>query len=598
MQNDKGIKRNVNRLKQRSKYTKKRRKVFCGAKTGENRNADIERPVPVVEDGETINESLCSNSSIASKKIEGISPRKQKNISGFRFVDMEILAEVISTLPCPSCSSPVLLSERCNKKQGFASMLEITCSTCNYINPFYTSKVHTAKRYYEINHRMVYAMRACGQGHGGMETFTSLMNMPKPMTQKNYDKMAVRVKDAVKKVAEATMSDAALELKEKHNATPTDVIDIPASLDGSWQRRGFASLNGNVAAISMEIGKVIDTEAISKTCKPCKKREHTKDVDPAAYEAWKANHKCLVNYQGSASGMEVAGAKRIFERSIAKNGLRITEYYGDGDSKSFASVKGTYEGITVKKMECVGHVQKRVGCRLRNLKKRNKGFGGRGKLTNATIDRLQNYYGIALRQNVNDLAKMKTAIHATLFHVSSSKTNNWHTHCPEGADSWCRFKQDKATGKSTYKPGPGLPLNVLKELKGIYNDLSSDVLLEKCLHGKTQNHNESLNGMIWNRIPKTRYCSHTQLEFGVYDAIANFNIGHKSSVLVYEELGFCPGSYSLKGCHNQNKKRLYHSNYKSSTPVKKRRKILRARRKGREDKNSEQEGKVYGAGNF
>ena len=74
--------------------------------------------------------------------------------------------------------------------------------------------------------------------------------------------------------------------------------------------------------------------------------------------------------------------------------------------------------------------------------------------------------------------------------------------CPDGADSWCRFKQDKAKGRSLYKPGPGLPDNVIKLVKPIYERLSKDDLLERCLDGKTQNQNESLNGMIWNRLPK------------------------------------------------------------------------------------------------
>ena len=51
------------------------------------------------------------------------------------------------------------------------------------------------------------------------------------------------------------------------------------------------------------------------------------------------------------------------------------------------------------------------------------------------------------------------------------------------------------------------------------------------LHGKTQNQNESFNSMIWDRIPKTRYVSLTQLELGVYDAVANFNIVKKVSDL-------------------------------------------------------------------
>ena len=32
-------------------------------------------------------------------------------------------------------------------------------------------------------------MRAIGQGYSGLETFTSLMNFPKPDTANNYDKI-------------------------------------------------------------------------------------------------------------------------------------------------------------------------------------------------------------------------------------------------------------------------------------------------------------------------------------------------------------------------------------------------------------------------
>ena len=55
-------------------------------------------------------------------------------------------------------------------------------------------------------------------------------------------------------------------------------------------------------------------------------------------------------------------------------------------------------------------------------------------------------------------------------------------------------------------------------------------MLEKCLHGKTQNGNEFLNGMIWERLPKTKYVGFEKLKFGVFDAIANFNYGKKASI--------------------------------------------------------------------
>ena len=86
---------------------------------------------------------------------------------------------------------------------------------------------------------------------------------------------------------------------------------------------------------------------------------------------------CKFNYRGTAGIMEPVGAKRIWDRSIEKNQLRYIGFYGDGDCKSFSSIRNTYPDIEVKKLECVGHVQKRVGFRLRNLKKREKGLGGK-----------------------------------------------------------------------------------------------------------------------------------------------------------------------------------------------------------------------------
>ena len=60
-----------------------------------------------------------------------------------------------------------------------------------------------------------------------------------------------------------------------------------------------------------------------------------------------------------------------------------------------------------------------MGNPLWKLKERVKGLGGKGKLTNVIIDRLQNYYGIAKRPNLGDLEKMKKATLASLFHVAS-----------------------------------------------------------------------------------------------------------------------------------------------------------------------------------
>jgi hypothetical protein len=103
------------------------------------------------------------------------------------------------------------------------------------------------------------------------------------------------------------------------------------------------------------------------------------------------------------------------------------------------------------------------------------------------IDCLQNYYGIAVRSNIGNKENMKKAIHATLFHCASSKDNNYHVHCPDGPESWYKFKKDKANSMNEYKAGPGLPKDVIKVVKAVFEMLSQDSLLYKCLDGGSRN---------------------------------------------------------------------------------------------------------------
>lgn len=233
---------------------------------------------------------------------------------------------------------------------------------------------------------------------------------------------------------------------------------------------------------------------------------------------------------------------------------------------------------------------KAVGTALRNLKKANKGIGGKGKLTNTIIDKLQNYYGIAIRRNSWDLKAMKSAVYASLFHCASSSKRNLHHHCPDGPSSWCRFKQDNANNTSKYVPGPGLPDHIIKLIKPIFERLSSDDLLSKCLDRKTQNQNESLNGMIWNRIPKNIFVSGNVLELGVYDAVAHFNIGAKAAVDILKEVNLEPGKFCVQAMNKTNKMRIERAGVKVRDSSKKRRKVLRGQKKMKEDKLVEEEG--------
>ncbi len=194
---------------------------------------------------------------------------------------------------------------------------------------------------------------------------------------------------------------------------------------------------------------------------------------------------------------------------------------------------------------------------------------------------------------------MAKAIHASLFHCASSEANSYHTfHCPPGSESGCRYQQDKANGTKLYKHGPGLPKNIIKLVKPVYQRLTDNSLLEKYLHGKTQNHNEALNALIWKESPREVFVHRDSLDFGVYDAVSHFNTGWNAIVELLKSMNIPTGKYTEFTCLAEDKSHLSLAQYKSMPKAKKRRKVIGGLKKKKDDKNQEAEGLKYGTGEF
>lgn len=67
--------------------------------------------------------------------------------------------------------------------------------------------------------------------------------------------------------------------------------------------------------------------------------------------------------------METDGILKIFERSECEIGVRYSKFLGDGDSSSYPTVRQAKpygDEIDVEKLECIGHIQKRVGSAFAN----------------------------------------------------------------------------------------------------------------------------------------------------------------------------------------------------------------------------------------
>ena len=163
-------------------------------------------------------------------------------------------------------------------------------------------------------------------------------------------------------------------------------------------------------------------------------------------------------------------------------------------------------------MEYVRHTQKQLITRLRNLVKSRKGttnpIHAKNKLTETTVNSMENYNGLAICNNRNDLYRMKKAIGAILFHCTEmNDESSRHRFCPQSRDTGCKWQYDKLKGTNTYKSHISIPKWIHNILKPIFMDLPSDTLLRKCLHDKTQNINECLNCIVWTRCPKNSFVS-------------------------------------------------------------------------------------------
>ena len=163
------------------------------------------------------------------------------------------------------------------------------------------------------------------------------------------------------------MISAADELRKGVLDADETFVDVAVSCDGTWQKRGYSSLNGVVTVISVDNGKCLNYRVLTKRCAECTAWSSRKGTD--GYEEFMSQHECSINHDGSAGSMEAKGVVECFGSSEESSKLRYTSYIGDGDSKAFNEVvvSDPYNDITISKLECIGHIQKRVAGRLRKM---------------------------------------------------------------------------------------------------------------------------------------------------------------------------------------------------------------------------------------
>ncbi|XP_058961471.1 uncharacterized protein [Pocillopora verrucosa] len=634
--------------KQRSSYRPKRKgKGFGGSKRkgklGENTPlaaAIIDRETPSTSHEERdLSDSECAQplSSSAKKMKLYHSPdesskclddesTEQCEATGYRLINLESLSSVLSEAhECEEAN--IILQENESGRAGLKSDLTITCSACDESISFQTSANITKRgKSFDVNKRAVYHSLESGTGYEGLASFCGIMNMPCMSTsayQKQVDSILEVVEDYTKEeLTQAGQRLRNIVLDENPDLDKDDTLDVAVSFDGTWAKRGFTSLTGVVFAISVDSGEVLDYTVLSKACQKCSLKQSKCEGDDERFQEWRREHlasgECDINFNGSSPAMEAEGASILWRRSIELHNMHYKWMVSDGDSKAFNTVENVYDDCKVIKLDCVGHVQKRMGKHLLNLKARTKGkledgkpIGGRGRLTETKIKKLQKYYGLAIRQNTIkksnptdrevdvSIYTMKKNIIAILNHsVKTQDPAKQHRFCPLGETSWCKWQQDVTTATKTYKDDDCLPEVFLELLRPAFMTLSDTKLLERCIRGTTQNPNECINGTVWVRCPKHKHHGAKVVRYAAASAICHFHKGAECRNEIMDKLSIPGGSHTTHSFRLKNNKRLRKANAQATAMEKKRRQGLQLVRTRREEALLEIDGPSYDPGGF
>ncbi|CAN8010699.1 unnamed protein product [Ixodes pacificus] len=492
--------------------------------------------------------------------------------TAFTVVSLTAVNALLECVKCKVCGGTVNISKG-DREYGVAVKLVLSCAKCGELKSEWSSprgKGNATCNPFEINILASLALVSTGNGQTVLNDLFSAMNISKRgLHKKTFQKcLKEKINPAAQKAAGTAMSECAGAVKTLYgDLNFGNPGNIAVSYDGTWMTRGHSSHIGVGSVIELFSGYVLDYVVLSNFCLGCE--IGPKESDPA-YQEWKDTHICQRNSSSKPGQMEVEAATILFERSLAKHGLRYTTMLCDGDSRSYNALQdaNVYGFVEVEKEDCVNHVHKRMGTALRNLVQKQKGegkprLGGKGKLTADLITKLTMYYGWALKSHEGDIEKMQKAVMASYYHITSTDAKPNHALCPTGETSWCKQNAAVARNEAPPKHHYNLPSYVSDALLPVYTRLSDQKLLKRCQRAKTQNANESLHSVIWSLSSKEQHASLFSVECAVAQAVLRFNCGkQRATSAILKELHLHQGTASAQRSSEKDHQRLTASNRK------------------------------------
>ena len=183
-----------------------------------------------------------------------------------------VFSAIASLVKCAKCNNKIsfgIVSER-----GLGFKISVVCDKCT---PEYIPSCDFRKHSYEINRRLVLAMRVIGAGYKGAKKFCGVMDFPPFLCKSTYCMILEHICEASKNMAQFFMKKAyneAIDLNSTDSKSKNS--DLIVSGDGTWYKCGFSSLFSVTSLIGHFTGKIIDVLVKSSHCKACEPWKHKK----------------------------------------------------------------------------------------------------------------------------------------------------------------------------------------------------------------------------------------------------------------------------------------------------------------------------------
>ena len=229
---------------------------------------DEPRDPDVGEEGSSTDSETESDGDSSGEEDDGIG-------NSFVIADINVIQESLQCIACcRECGSDIEFREV--SRIGLGTRLEFSCrnSAC-VVSPEQFDATPKSTRRYDINSQLLLGARFCGMGRSGINKLFTVMNMQKPISRPAWRKLNCIMEDFSVDLREESCRQARLEAAsvaaddDPENVNKDGSVNIATGVDGTWQKRGWDSPVGVVAAVAQDTSKVVNVHVMVNSCAQC-----------------------------------------------------------------------------------------------------------------------------------------------------------------------------------------------------------------------------------------------------------------------------------------------------------------------------------------